>query len=120
MKGGREDRFILIRDGAKVVAAAVLESPKLTESEVEVFAALRNVHEIVLRTIAAKRKFMKRYGVVKALVNNPRTPVEISLNLLNHLMVNDLKILGTNRNISENIRKLAAKMYNQKKHGAQR
>lgn len=120
MKGGREDRFILVRDGAKVVATAVLESPKLTENEVEVFASLRNVQEVVLRAIASKRKFMKRYGVVKALVNNPRTPIEISLTLLNHLMVNDLKILGANRNVSDNIRKLALKMYNQKKPGGHR
>jgi hypothetical protein len=115
MKGGREDRFILVRDASKVVAAAVLESPKLTESEVEVFASLRNVHEVVPRTIASKRKFMKRYGVVKALASNPRTPMEISLTLLGHLMVNDLKVLGSNRSVGENIRKLALKLYNQKK-----
>src|SRR5215207_5974942 len=35
MKGNREERAILIRDPNKIVAAAVLSSPKLTEMEVE-------------------------------------------------------------------------------------
>ena len=118
MKGSRDERFILIRDGARVVALAVLESPKLTDTEVEAFATMRNVHEVVLRTIAMKRKFMKMYGVVKALVNNPRTPLEISLPLLNHLLINDLRMLSVNKNISDTLRKLATKLYNQRKAGA--
>jgi len=118
MKGSREERFILIRDGAKVVALAVLESPKLTESEVEFFAALRNVHEVVLRTIALKRKLLKIYGVVKALANNPRTPLDVTLPLINHLLINDVRALSANKNVPDTIRKLATKLYNQKKTAA--
>ncbi len=118
MKGTRDERFILIRDGSRVVALAVLESPKLTENEVEIFASMRNVQEVVLRSIAMKRRFMKLYAVVKALVNNPRTPFEVALPLLNHLLVNDLRILAANKNISDTIRKLAGKLHNQKKAAA--
>jgi hypothetical protein len=117
MKGSRDERFILIRDGARVVALAVLESPKLTENEVEIFASMRNVQEVVLRTIAMKRRFMKVYAVVKALVNNPHTPLDVALPLLNHMLVNDLRILATNKNVGDTLRKLAAKLYNQKKQG---
>jgi hypothetical protein len=120
MKGSRDERFILIRDGARVVALAVLESPKLTENEVEVFAAMRNVHEVVLRTITLKRRFMKVYAVVKALVNNPRTPLDVALPLLGHLLVNDLKGLSANKNVNDTLRKLATKLYNQKKVAAGR
>ena len=115
MKGNREERFILIRDGCKVVALAVLESPKLVENEVEVFASMRNVQEIVLRNLTLKRKFMKAHAVVKALINNPRTPLDVALPLLNHLLVNDLRMLAANKNIPETLRKLATKLYNQKK-----
>src|SRR5262249_38023700 len=45
--GGRDERMILIRDGARVVQNAVLASPKLTEPEVEVFASAKNVSENV-------------------------------------------------------------------------
>jgi len=114
MKGSRDERFILIRDGAKVVASAVLESPKLSENEVEVFASMKNVQETVLRTIATKRRFMKVYAVVRALANNPRTPIDTGLPLMNHLLINDLKHLSTNKNVSDTIRKLALKLYRQK------
>lgn len=118
MKGNKEERFILIRDGAKVVSLAVLESPKLTESEVEFFAAMRNVQEGVLRGITMKRKFMKVYGVIKALLNNPRTPLDVALPLLPHMLLNDVKVLSTNKNVNDTIRKMSLKLYNQKKVAA--
>jgi hypothetical protein len=72
----------------------------------------------VLRTIALKRKFVKVYSVVKALVNNPRTPLDVALPLMNHLLINDLRTLAANKNVTDTIRKLAAKLYNQKKTAA--
>ena len=115
MRGNREERFILIRDSCKVVALAVLESPKVAENEVEIFAAMRNVREVVLRAVTLRRKFLKNYGVVKALVNNPRTPLDVTLPLLNHLLVNDLRWLSANKNVPDTVRKLATKLYRQKK-----
>ncbi len=55
MKGTKSERAILIRDPNKLVSAAVLSSPKLTDSEVENFAKLANVSEEVLRTIGMNR-----------------------------------------------------------------
>jgi hypothetical protein len=111
MKGSKEERYILIRDGSKVVSSAVLESPKLTDQEVEMFASLKNVQESVLRGIAGKRKFMKIYAVVRNLVNNPRCPLDVQLNLLKQLLTNDLKFTSINKNISDTVRKSAMKMY---------
>ncbi len=118
MKGNKDERFVLIRDGSKVVSSAVLESPKITDNEVETFAAMKNVQESVLRGITMKRKFMKNYAVIRALVNNPRLPLDIGLTLLNHLLVNDLKWLSMNKNISETLRKMATKIHKQKSQPA--
>ncbi len=114
MKGNKEERFILIRDGAKLVSSAVLESSKLTEQEVEMFAAMKNVQESVLRGIAGKRKFIKQYNVLRALVNNPRCPLDVQMNLAKNLMNQDLKSLMMNKNVSETVRKLAAKMFHER------
>src|SRR5438067_5305552 len=62
MKGNKDERFLLIRDGAKVVALAVLESPKVTDSEAEMFAKMKNVQDVVLRAMASKKKFLKNYS----------------------------------------------------------
>ena len=117
MKGTKDERFVLIRDGSKVVSLAVLESPKVSDQEVEMFAAMKNVQEDLLRGIARKRKFMKTYAVVRNLINNPRTPLDLSLGLLPHMLSGDLKNLSMNKNISETIRKVALKMFREKTTG---
>jgi hypothetical protein len=112
--GGREERAILIRDTAKLVQNAVLQSPKLTDPEVELFAGSKNLQENVFREIARQRRFLKLYPVVRNLVNNPRCPLDISLTLVKTLMVYDLKSLRHNKNVPDTIRKVAAKLYLEK------
>jgi hypothetical protein len=114
LKGNKEERSILIRDGTKVVSLAVLEAPKLSDGEVEKFASQKNVLEAVLRQIPLKRRFMKNYKVVRNLVANPRTPLDLGLGLMKNLLIQDLKNLSANKEVSETIRKLAMKMYKQK------
>jgi hypothetical protein len=114
MKGNKEERSILIRDGTKVVALAVLEAPKISDGEVEKFALQKNVLEAVLRQIPMKRRFMKNYIVVRNLVSNPRTPLDLGLGLMKHLQTQDLKNISANKEVSETVRKLATKMYKQK------
>ena len=114
LKGNKEERSLLIRDGTKVVALAVLEAPKLSDGEVEKFASQKNVLEAVLRHIPLKRRFMKNYKVVRNLVANPRTPLDLGLGLMKNLLIADLKNLSANKEVSETIRKLGMKMYKQK------
>jgi len=118
LKGNKEERSILIRDGTKVVALAVLEAPKLADGEVEKFASQKNVLEAVLRQIPLKRRFMKNYIIVRNLVANPRTPLDLGLGLMKNLLAQDLKNLSANKEVSETIRKLALKMFKQKMESA--
>ncbi len=114
VRGDKEARSILIRDGTKLVALAVLESPKITDGEVEKFASQKNVLEAVLRAIPLKRRFAKNYAIMRNLVFNPRTPLDISLGLMKNLLVHDLRNLSGNKEVSETIRKLALKMFKEK------
>ncbi len=72
LKGDRTSRGLLIRDPNKLVQKCVLQSPRLTEQEVEHFACMTNLSGEILRTISLTRVFMKSYSVVRNLVNNPR------------------------------------------------
>lgn len=114
MKGNKEERSLLIRDGTKIVALAVLDSPKITDGEVERFATQKNVLEAVLRGIPLKRRFAKNYAVVRNLVFNPRSPLDLSLALIKNLLVADLRNLAGNKEVSDTLRKLAQKMFKQK------
>ena len=107
MKGSREARTILIRDPNKIVGAAVLSSPKMTDSEIESIAKMASISDELLRIIANTRAWMKRYGVVLALAKNPKTPVAISMNLLARLNDKDLRMLSTDRNVAEIVRTTA-------------
>jgi hypothetical protein len=114
MKGTKEERSILVRDGTKIVALAVLDSPKITDGEVEKFASQKNVLESLLRAIPMKRRFAKNYAVVRNLVFNPRTPLDVGLGLMKNLLSADLKNLSGNKEVSDTIRKLALRMFKQK------
>ncbi len=114
MRGNREERMVLIRDRSKLVSLAVLESPKVNDAEMESFAAMKNIQEAVLRAISTKRKYMRNYGVVKALASNPKTPLDAALPLLPHLLVKDQRTLAVNKNVNETVRKIALKLYRAK------
>lgn len=110
MKGGSEARRTLIRDSNKVVQRAVLQSPRLTDQEVEAFASMPNLTDEILRLIATNRNFRKNYVVVRNLMNNPKTPLDVSLHMLPILNALDLKRLSMNKNIPETLRSTAQKL----------
>jgi hypothetical protein len=110
MKGGSEARRTLIRDNNKVVQRAVLQSPRLTDQEVEAFAAMSSLTDEILRMIANNRNFRKNYTVVRNLINNPKTPIDVSLHMLPILNAIDLKRLTTNKNVPETLRTTATKL----------
>lgn len=109
MKGTREERAILVRDPNRLVAAAVLSSPKITESEIEAVSRMGTVSEDVLRIIANTRAWMKHYPVVVGLAKNPKTPIAVSMNLLARLNDRDLRTLASDRNIPDVLRLTARK-----------
>jgi len=110
MKGGADARRTLIRDGSKVVQRAVLQSPRLTDQEVEAFACMTNLSDEILRLIANNRNFRKNYVVVRNLMNNAKTPLDVSLHMLPLLNPADLKKLSINKNVPDTLRSSAAKL----------
>lgn len=107
MKGGREERLILIRDTNKVVSLGVLKNPRITEQEVESIAHMRNVSDDVLRLLGNNREWAKNYSVVLALVNNPKTPQTVSTNFVSRLNNRDLSFLVKSRDVPELVRRMA-------------
>ena len=114
IKGGSEARRTLIRDSNKVVQRAVLQSPRLTDQEVEAFASMSSLTDEILRLIANNRNFRKNYTVVRNLLNNPKTPLDVSLHMLPMINPIDLKRLCTNKNVPETLRTTAVKLQRQR------
>ena len=110
IKGGSEARRTLIRDSNKVVQRAVLQSPRLTDQEVEAFASMASLTDEILRLIANNRVFRKNYTVIRNLMNNSKTPLDVTLHMLPTLNALDLKKLSTNKNVPETLRTTAHKL----------
>jgi hypothetical protein len=110
MMGGSEARRTLVRDTNKVVQRAVLQSPRLTDQEVEAFASMTSLTDEILRIIGKSRLFRKNYNVVRNLMNNGKAPLDVTLGMLPMLNAPDLKKLGMNKNIPETLRSSAVKL----------
>ncbi len=114
MKGNGEVRKILIRDKNRLICEKVLENPRITDSEVESYSKSTNVSEDVLRIIGNRREWSSQPAILRALVNNPRTPVALSLGFLKRLSLKELEGLSKNRNVPEAIRNTSRKLHKQK------
>lgn len=109
VRGSREMRALLIRDPNKMIASAVLSSPKLSEPEVEAFARMASISDEILRIIGSNRAWTKNYNVILGLTKNPKTPLALSLNFMPRLSSRDLQMLSVDRNVPEPLRVAARK-----------
>src|SRR6185436_5780335 len=111
MKGTGEERAILIRDTSRMVSMSVLKNPRMSDTEITRYAAMRNLHEDILRKIASNREWTKAYAVVLNLAKNPKTPPGLTLQFLARLGTRDLKIIAGDKNVAELVRRNARNLY---------
>jgi len=97
----------LLADPHPRVIKTLLGNPRLTEAEVLKVASSRRSSPEILETIARDKRWISRYRVKLALLNNPRTPFRISLGLLPFLMEQDLKELAGSTALPSKIREKA-------------
>jgi hypothetical protein len=104
-------RMFLVRDNSPQVALTVLHANPVSEQEIEQFAKMRNVAAEVLDYIGKQRQWIGKYPVVLSLVNNPRTPLAMALQLLSRVAVRDLRLMAKDRNLPEAVRSAALRLY---------
>ncbi|MFH1114827.1 MAG: DUF4388 domain-containing protein [Pseudomonadota bacterium] len=97
--GNKEARSILVRDPIKLVAMAVVKSPKIREDEIEAISKSKQVCEDVLRQIATTKEWSKSYAIKLNLANNSKTPLPLSMKFLPHFREPDLRKLAKSKNI---------------------
>jgi hypothetical protein len=107
-------RMILIKDANKLVALAVLESPKLTEDEILLTLRDRSIAQEIIAKIANKREWSKNYTVTLEMVQNPKTPLKKALGLVSKLHLKDLKHITYDKNVHYVVRNVAANLYDKK------
>jgi len=97
--GNTDARSLLVRDRNKLVAAAAIRNPKITESEVEGYAKSRQLTDEVIRIIANNRQWTRNYPVKLGLVMNPKCPPGTAIKFLNFLTDRDLGAIMRSRDV---------------------
>lgn len=108
--GNASHRAILVRSPNRVVAMAAISSPKLQERDAVSYASSRQVSDEVLRYIAGRRDFVRHYQAKFNLVFNPKTPVDISMRLLQFLRESDVKLVLGNKNVPSGLKTAAGQL----------
>jgi hypothetical protein len=112
--GGKEERRILIGDSNTLVGQAVLKSRGLTLAEIEAFCSMRHLDSEVFRKITGNREWIRKQAVMVALVKNPAVPIALTLPLIKHLAVRELKAVMRDPNLPEGVRLTAKKLLAEK------
>src|SRR5262249_38731478 len=98
----------------KLVAVAVIRSPKLTHGEGLAVAHKRAALDDVLRGGYNKREWLKDYRVKGALTKNPKGPLPGAMKFLPQLREAAVKDLARNKNVPSGVQLLARKMLEKK------
>jgi hypothetical protein len=112
--GNKEARGLLIRESNKLVAVAVIRSPRITDGEVLACAGNKAVLDDVLRIIYSNREWTKKYKIKLALLKNPKLPLTVGMKFLSTLRENDVKDLSRDKNVPSSLQTMAKKMLEKK------
>jgi hypothetical protein len=110
LRGNREARNVLARDPLKLVQSAVLKNPRITAEEVLTLAKSRSVDGDLLRQLGSEKEWLRHYAVRQSLVQNPKTPVTVSLTLIRGLRERDIRMLARSKNVPGVIQQAAQRL----------
>jgi hypothetical protein len=108
--GNAETRAILVRDRNKLVAASVMNSPKLGESEVMAFVKNKSMSEDVIRIVANSREWTKSRAIQYQLCYHPKTPLGCSVKFLANFTDTELKSIAKSKEVADELIAQARRM----------
>ena len=115
LTGDKEWRSILVKDANKLVSGSVIKNPRITEAEVVALLKSGIQNDEIMRLICANKEWVKNYAIRRALVDNPRTPVQNALRYLASLNEKDIAGYAKSRNVSSVISTQAKRILLNKK-----
>ena len=113
--GNKEARGLLIKEPNRLICGNVMKNPRITDSEVLLFSASKNVGVDVFKAIVGNKDWMKNYQIKLNLVANPRVPLPTAMNLLLHVRGKDLELIAKSREVSKGISNNAKRMLDAEK-----
>jgi hypothetical protein len=118
LRGNKDVRMILARDGSKMIRRLVLLNPRISDAEVIALARNRSADEELIRLIAEKREWMRNYQVRLSLATNPKTPLTIAIKQIGTLGERDLRQLAKSKNVSATVAAQARRLLMARQQGS--
>jgi len=118
LRGNRDARMILIRDGNKMIRRFVLQNPRTSDSEVISLARNKNADNELLQIVTQHREWMRNYQVRLAIATNPKAPLPIALRQVSSLDQRDLRQIAKSKNVPQAIAAQARRIL-MAQHGGQ-
>jgi hypothetical protein len=110
LRGNRDARTILMRDGNRMVQRFVLLNPRMSDDEVLGLAKNRNIDHDVLEQICRHKEWVSNYQVRLALATNPKTPLGTAVRFVPTLLPRDLRQLAKSKNVPSAICGMAKRL----------
>jgi hypothetical protein len=101
----------------RVVANAGIRNPKIKDSDIQKIVRSRSLADDVIRYICNNGDWTKSYSVKLALVQNPKTPIQLAMRWMPLLRAPDLKALSKSKQVPGAVQAQAKKMMNRKTRG---
>ncbi len=114
LRGNREARMYLIRDGNRLIRRFVLQNPRIGDEELIALAKNRSTDDELLRIIADSREWTRNYQIRFALVTNPKTPIALALRFVGSLGDRDVRALAKSKNVPGTVAAAAKRIVLQK------
>lgn len=111
LKGNKSARMALIKDPNKQVSTSVLDNPKITEDEISFIAKNKSTPEHIMREIARNNTWINNYNILRDIMFNPKTPIDITMAQLGRMSVGDLEKLSKSKDIPSALKNQAQRMY---------
>ncbi len=114
-RGNRTVRNILLQEGNKKIIGFILQNPQLSTPEIIQMLKMPNLPQEVVKNIARNSNFSQSEEVRFQIVNSPKTPLPLALNLLNGLNINSLAKLAKSGAVKNQIKSSALKLLEQRR-----
>ncbi len=111
LTGDKEWRSIMMKESNKLIQAAVMKNPRITDGEVLMVAKNKTSSDDLIRIILLNKDWLKNYEIKKALIVHPKTPPPKALRFISYLTMKDVKDLSKSRQVSNIVLSAARKEF---------
>jgi hypothetical protein len=115
LTGDKTIRSIFITNSNKMISSAVMKNPRLTIEEVVKVANSKTTPDDIMRIISQNKEWTKNYNIRMAMVMNAKTPLQVSLRMLDTINIKDLEKVSKSRYIPSVLSSNADRMLKKKK-----